>query len=183
MNIKFLNPFVEAAHEVLQAEAGLSITRGRLTLQKSALTTEDLTVLLGVVGQVDGVVLYGLSAATGLALVSRMMGQEFTELDSLAQSGIAELGNVITGRASVKLAEAGYVSNISPPTLVRGSNVRVTTLDFARIVVPLSSEVGDLTVNLALRDGREPAHASLGSVPTLTGILKPLEAAGQEARA
>jgi CheY-specific phosphatase CheX len=37
------------------------------------------------------------------------------QLRCLAQSGIAELANVITGRASVKLSQAGYEATISPP--------------------------------------------------------------------
>jgi chemotaxis protein CheX len=160
MNVKFLNPFIEAANEVLQAEAGLNIARGDLSLHKSALTTDDVTVLISLVGQVQGVVLYGLSISTGLKLVSRMMKQEFAEFDSLAQSGVAELGNVITGRASVKLSEAGYTSNISPPTLITGKGVQVSTLDFSRITVPLACDLGEITVHLALRESRPDERAA-----------------------
>ena len=152
MNVKFMNPFVEAASEVLTAEVNVATVRGVLSLQKSALTSDDVTVLISLVGQVQGVVLYGLSTKTALALVSRMMGQEFKEFDGLAQSGIAELGNVITGRATIKLSEGGFVSNISPPTLVHGKGITISTLDFARIVVPLTSELGEIVVHLALRD-------------------------------
>ena len=113
MNVKFLNPFVEAASEVLMAEVQATVTRGNLTMQKSALTTDDITVLIHLVGQVQGVVLLEMPIATGLAMVSRMMDQDFTEFNNLAQSGVAELGNVITGRATVKLSENGYQSTIS----------------------------------------------------------------------
>jgi chemotaxis protein CheX len=174
MNVKFMNPFVEAATEVLLAEANAPTTRGSLSLQKSALTSDDVTVLISLVGQVQGVVLYGLSTKTALALVSRMMGQEFSEFDGLAQSGVAELGNVITGRATIKLAETGFVSNISPPTLIHGKSVTISTLDFARIVVPLTSELGDIVVHLALRenppDGRtKNAVPQAASAPLATG--------------
>jgi chemotaxis protein CheX len=121
-------------------------------LQKSALTADDITVLISLVGQVQGVVLYGLSVSTGLALVSRVMGQQFTQFDNLAQSGVAELGNVITGRASVKLAQAGYTVNISPPTLIQGKGATISTLDFARICVPLQTEAGEVVAHLALRE-------------------------------
>ena len=40
MNVKFLNPFVDAAAEVLMAEAKVTINKGTLTLQKSAMTTD-----------------------------------------------------------------------------------------------------------------------------------------------
>ena len=185
MNVTFLNPFVEAANEVLRAEAQLSLTRGNLSLQKSALTTDDVTVLISIVGHVQGVVLYSLSNATGLALVSRMMSQEFVEFDSLAQSGVAELGNVITGRAGVKLSEAGYESTISPPTLIQGKGVAVSTLDFSRIVVPLTCELGEIVVHLAVRENRaegrdanftpimaaEAGEAGTGGVPAVLAAL------------
>ncbi len=163
MNVMFLNPFVEAANDVLRAEAQLSVTRGNLSLQKSALTTDDVTVLISMVGHVQGAVLYSLSNATGLALVSRMMSRVFVEFDGLAQSGIAELGNVITGRASVKLSEAGYEAALSPPTLLIGKGAAISTLDFERLVVPLNSDYGSVVIHLALRESadRGPGAAAI----------------------
>ncbi|NPV87573.1 MAG: chemotaxis protein CheX [Anaerolineae bacterium] len=151
-NVKFMNPFVEAASEVLKAEVQAEVRRGTLSLQKASLTTDDVTVLISLVGEVQGVVLYGFSVETCLAIVSRITEQEFKEFDNLAQSGIAELGNVITGRATIKLSESGYRSNISPPTLIHGRGIQISTLDFSRIVVPLVTEFGDIVVHLALRE-------------------------------
>lgn len=151
-NVKFMNPFVEAASDVLEAEVQTKTERGTLGLHKSALTTNDITVLLSLVGQIEGVVLYEMSIATGLTLVSRMMGQEFPEFDNLAQSGVAELGNVITGQATIKLSKEGYRVDISPPTLIQGRNIQISTLDFHRIVVPLKTDMGEIVVHLALRE-------------------------------
>jgi chemotaxis protein CheX len=152
VNVKFLNPFVDAATEVLKAEVDLEVNRGNLSLQKTALTADDITVLITMVGQVQGVVLYGMSESTALKLIALMLGQDFEEFDNLAQSGIAELGNVITGRATVKLEGVGFQSNISPPTVILGNGVKISTLDFARIVVPLQTGVGEIVVHLALRE-------------------------------
>lgn len=152
MNVKFLNPFIDAVIEVLKAEVGVSAARGQLSLQKSAMTTDDITVLVHLVGQIYGVVLYGMPTNTGLQFVSQIMGQEFTEMDSLAQSGVGELSNVITGRATVKFSQSGYQSNISPPMVIAGKGVQVSTLDFPRLVVPLDSQLGPMTVHLALRE-------------------------------
>ena len=69
MNVKFMNPFVEAANEVLQAEVQLSSRRGNLSLRESSFASEDITVLISLVGQVQGVVIYGLSVDTGKGLV------------------------------------------------------------------------------------------------------------------
>lgn len=154
MNVKFLNPFVDAAAEVLKAEAKVTINKGNLTLQKSALTTDEVTVLINLIGQVQGVVLFGLSEKLGMSLVSKMMDQDFDKFDNLAQSGVAELGNVISGRATVMLSEAGYQSTISPPTMITGKNIQISTLDFPRIVVPLTCEFGEMVIHLALRESQ-----------------------------
>jgi chemotaxis protein CheX len=153
INVKFLNPFLEAASEVLSADAGVIIKRGPLSLEKSSLTTDDVTVMIHLIGQVHGVVLFGMSTVTGLSIVSRILEQEFKEFDNLAQSGVAELGNVISGRATVKLSQSGYQSTISTPSLVIGKGIQVSTLDFSRIVVPLSTGLGEILVHLAVREG------------------------------
>lgn len=152
MSVKFLNPFIEAAAEVLEAEVGATIERGPIALEHSAYTTRDVTVLLSLVGQIEGIVLYGFPEETALNLVGRMMGEPILEMDELAQSGIGELGNVITGRASIKLSQSGYESVISTPSLVLGRDARVSTLDFRRLAVPLETQYGHFDIHLALRE-------------------------------
>ena len=172
MNVNFLNPFIEAATEVLKVEIGITATRGNIDLQKSALTTDDVTVLLHLVGQIYGVVLYSMPVDTGLKMVSSIMGQEFTEFGALAQSGVAELGNVMSGRATINLSKAGYQSNISPPTLIIGRGVQISTLDFSRIIVTLTSPLGPLTVHLALREGAHGEQAKPDDFLSLTVPVK-----------
>lgn len=168
MNVHFLNPFVTAASEVLKAEVGVEVGRGDISLQRSALTANDVTVLLSMIGQLQGVVLFGMTRPTALYLVSKMMGETMTELNSLAQSGIAELGNVLTGRATIKLAEVGLVTDISPPTVIIGSGITVSTLDFPRLVVPLKFEGGEIEAHLALRQAEPNAQGAF--VPLVSDL-------------
>ena len=151
MKVEIINPFIQAAREVLETELGAEPERGDLHVQKSAFTTDEVTTVVGITGQVSGIVLYSMSLVTAIGLVSRMMGQEFTEFDALAQSGIGELGNVITGRAGVLLSDAGYQTNITPPALVIGQGTMITTLDLNRLVFPLQTDVGPLEVQVVLK--------------------------------
>jgi chemotaxis protein CheX len=153
MNVKFLNPFIEAAIEVIMTETGYVLHRGDLGLEKAPYITNDITVIIAMVGMVSGNVLYSLSNQTAIGLASKMLGEKIDSFDNLAQSGIAELGNVITGRASVKLANAGFEATISPPTLVVGKGSMISTLDRPRLIVPFTSDAGPLVIHLALRDG------------------------------
>jgi chemotaxis protein CheX len=157
MNVTFLNPFVEAAYEVLIQETGEKIQRGDLSLENGHYVMDDVTVIIALVGAVEGNVFYSMSESTATHLASKMLGENFSKLDGLAQSGIAELSNVITGRAGMKLAQAGYEVTISPPTLLLGKGATISTLDFPRIIVPLQTLEGDLVIHLAIREGIKPA--------------------------
>lgn len=153
MNVKFLNPFVEAMYLVLEAEVGIkSPQRGSLSLERSACTANDVTALISIVGEVQGIALYGMREATAINIVSQILGQPFAEFDNLAQSGIGELANVITGHASKRLSEAGYEAKISPPTLILGKGTIISTLDFDRVQVPIITDMGELQIHLALRE-------------------------------
>ena len=152
MNVNFLNPFLDAANEILKQETRLDFARGGLTLEKSHYISDDVTVILAIVGMVSGNVFYSMDQATALNLASRMMYEPFDEFNSLAQSGIAELGNVITGRASIKLSQAGYEATISPPTLIQGKGATISTLDYPRVIVPLSAANATVIIHLALKE-------------------------------
>lgn len=154
MNVKFLNPFVDAAYEVLKTETLNDVQRGDLRLDQGNYYTDDLTVILSIVGAVEGTVFYSMDEQTAIKIGSIIMGDTYDTLDYLIQSGIAELGNVITGRASMKLAEAGYEANISPPSLILGKGASISTLDYPRLVIPLTTVGGKVTVHIALRQGK-----------------------------
>jgi chemotaxis protein CheX len=155
MNVKFLNPFVSAAHEILSLEMHETVERGDLRLENGAYVTEDVTVIISLIGAVDGTVLFAMSKEAATQLASVLMGEQIDSFNKLAQSGIAELGNVITGRASMKLAEAGYEANISTPSIIIGRGATISTLEYPRLIVPLKTSIGSMIIHLALREGTQ----------------------------
>lgn len=156
MSVDFLNPFLRAAKSVLSSEIGANVNRGAVTLENAAYTPQDVTVLLSVIGDIHGVVLYSMDIGMALAMISKMLGEEQVEFDELAQSGVAEMGNVITGIVTTYLAEAGYHCSISVPTLIIGKGTSLSTLGFKRMVIPLTTNIGHMSIHVALREGSSP---------------------------
>ncbi len=160
MHIRLATAFADAAQEVLLAELGVAFNRQEMEMLDSMYATEDVTIIISLIGGINGTVLYSLSDQTALAFVSRLMGEPMDKFTSLAQSGMAELGNVISGRASMKLAQFGYDIKISPPTLLMGTGTVLSTLDRPRLVIPMSSETGTLTLHLAVRESDQHAQGT-----------------------
>ena len=152
MSVNFMNPFLKAAKSVLASEVGTKVDKGPVSLESTCYTSQDVNVLLSVVGDIHGIVFYSMDIGMALAMVSSMLGEEQEEFDELAQSGIAEIGNVITGVVTTHLAESGYRCSISVPTLIIGKGTMLSTLDFKRIVIPLTTEFGGMSIHVALRE-------------------------------
>lgn len=163
MNVKLVNPFIIAAGEVLASELDIKAKRGPLSLQKETHVSEDVTVLISLVGDIWGIVIISLSYTTAKAIVSQMLGEAVPEFNELAQSGISELGNVVTGVASTKLAGSEAQVDISVPTLIVGGGSRISTFDIDRLVVPLVTDLGTVTLTLALREAKEKFQGRRGS--------------------
>ena len=62
-------------------------------------------------------------------------------LDDLTQSGVGELATMIAGRADAVLAAQGQRMDITPPLLVVGCDVVMSTLAVPRLCVPLHTPV------------------------------------------
>jgi len=149
--VELINVFIKAATDVLQSEVGEEASAGSVRVLSSAQTSEEVTVMIGVSGDVRGMVLLGMSERTAKAIVSRMMDEPCPLFDELAQSGIAEMGNVITGIATQGLEAHGFSVTISPPALISGGpGIMISTINFRRFVVPLKCSVGDLTLHAAI---------------------------------
>ncbi len=155
MKAEYVNPFVESASVVLEEIAQLKSERGKLSLKDMNQPFRDVCAILGVVGSVQGQVIYGFDETTAKNVVSRMMmGAEVIEFDEMARSALGELGNIITGKASVALESSGFPIEISPPTLVMAQNVRISSLKIPMIIVPLKTDVGTIEIYVGL----EQAH-------------------------
>jgi chemotaxis protein CheX len=151
MQVELVNVFVQAALEVLNQELGGDVTSGSMRVLSSAQTSEAVTVMVGISGDVRGMALLGMSENTARELVARMLAEPCPYFDDMAQSGIAELGNVITGMAARGLEAQGLQVTISPPALVAGGpGIIISTINFRRFVVQLRTPAGDILLHAAV---------------------------------
>src|SRR5690625_2819204 len=88
MKVEYVQPFIISATEVVQAELGMDVTRGDLAVEHNASTTQEITVLIGVTGEIEGIVLYGTSKKMASEIVRQLTGEERPEFDELCESAV-----------------------------------------------------------------------------------------------
>jgi chemotaxis protein CheX len=154
LRVEYINPFVQAAFSVLKMTASKEVSRGELSLKGKAFLTQPITVAAGVVGSIEGTVFYSMEIDVALGIAGAMMGGEpLAEFDELARSAIAELSNMITGNAATILAESGLPCDISPPTVLEGRAMRVTTVD-RTLCIPVVTDHGGMEIIVGLEEAR-----------------------------
>ncbi len=152
MDEQVVKCFTGAAAKVLGSELGSTVAIGEPKMEEAEYVANGVTGMIGVTGRLRGMVIFGLTERTALGLVSQMVGEQYGKLDQMAQSGIAELGNVIAGSAVTNLTQIGYSCGITPPAVVIGENTVITMCSLKRLVVPLETPFGTVEMQLVLRE-------------------------------
>lgn len=150
MKRDFIQPFVSGASSVLRSVLGQAPREGEIVLQRERSASKQINIICGVTGPVSGHLMYGMSRLTGDRIASVMVGKPVLTCDELAASAIAELANMISGRGLQALHDAGHVCDISPPIIIRGTQVTMNHLDVPAVVVPFTTQHGGFFVTVGL---------------------------------
>lgn len=157
MKEEFVNAFLAPAKLVWSKELGHSLDLDQARMVDQQFTTDEVTVIIGVSGRLEGNVLYGFSETTALAVVSVMLDEEVDKFNTeIGLSALGEIANMITGNAATRLAQSGYPCQISPPVIIEPAGTRFTTTGGSQILVTFSSTLGPLSVRISLRETRTP---------------------------
>ena len=151
MKVEYISPFVEASFGVLEMLLGATPERGKLSARPHVFTSQQVNIVCGIAGAIEGQVIYGMSIVTADRIASKMLGQTIVTFDQLAASAIAELGNMISGNSMTLLSEQGYRCEITPPTIIKGTNVKIATLNAPALVIPMKvDDIGEIEINVSL---------------------------------
>jgi chemotaxis protein CheX len=142
MNVEYINPFIEASQQVFQMMIGIKPRLGKVHLKTSPYEGDSIAVIVGLTGKMRGQVIITLSNETARSVASIMMGGMPVEvLDEIASSAISELGNMIMGNTATILATKGIGIEITPPSLLSGEKIKISSAGMKTICVPL--ELGE----------------------------------------
>jgi chemotaxis protein CheX len=157
MRVEYINPFVEAAFNVLKEVLNTDVKRGDLYLKSSTMSIMGVAALVGLAGDVEGRVLFDMTKATALSVAGAMNGEEFTALDEMVKATITELANMITAQAVTKLHDLGFKFDLTPPALFSGENMEISnTLEVEALIVPMElgpgGKNGKIEINVVIRE-------------------------------
>ncbi|MFZ5969805.1 MAG: chemotaxis protein CheX [Bacillota bacterium] len=153
MKAELINPFIKASREILQQMASISSEIGQITVKESSFPSPNIAILIGLTGGMRGQVVLGMDESVAKQIASNMMcGMPVAVLDDMAKSAISELGNMILGNAATLLYNQGITIDITPPTLLVGEKITVSTTNMKPVSIPLKTDQGVIEIDIVVKE-------------------------------
>ena len=153
LDVNFINPFLAGTINVLKVQAQVDATPGKI-FQKDASDKfhGDISGVIGLISEAfTGSVVISFPKATFLAIMSKMLGENYTEITKEIEDGAGEFTNIIFGQAKVTLNERGYGIKTAIPSVISGKDHTVTHIaQGPRVVVPFQTPVGEFFIEICI---------------------------------
>ncbi len=85
----------------------------------------DWTAMVGLAGQLHGIVTFSCDEKAAIRITSKMLGVEVKEADERVYDAVGEVCNMIAGNFKHQISELTDDCSLSPPTVVVGTDYRL----------------------------------------------------------
>lgn len=151
LKIDYAGCFARAAVDVLETYLEQPVRNQEAIEANDPNELQEVAVIIGITGQMEGRLLLEFGKETALKLCEAMnFGEPFAELNDLARSTLAELGNLVAGRAVTLLNDNGSRFSITPPVILCGIGMKASGV-LNSTIIPVQTELGAVMVNVAVR--------------------------------
>lgn len=151
MKAEYINPFLESAIVVIEQVVQIRPATGQLGLKDITYIENHIWIQIGMNGQMNGNIIFGLSEGVALKMISAMMGgYAISEIDEMGRSAISELGNMISGNASMLLYNQGVTVDITPPQVIQSAGVMDFSVTKALTVPLIMDGIGQLDIQVMI---------------------------------
>ena len=157
MKAEWANPFISNAIDVIEQLAHIKFERTELSVKEDTTPTNDISIIIGITGFIQGQVVYSLKEHTANRIANEVKpNKDVIVNEEFIESSIAEIANIITGRATIDLtAKNNEILYITPPSVVIGKDYSISFLKLKTISVKLGSRFGTMEINIAIKENRE----------------------------
>lgn len=151
MEVKYLNPIIAATDSVFETMLSLKPKKTEMTMQQDLITDKEANVIIGMTGDLKGSIVYSFSEDMALKVVEAMSGMKMDNLDKFVTSAMGELGNIISGKATVGLSDQDLQCDIVPPQIVTGKEINISSEADKVLMVSFDTELGNFDVSFAIQ--------------------------------
>ncbi|MEM7622708.1 MAG: chemotaxis protein CheX [Planctomycetota bacterium] len=151
MNPQHIAPFISSVKNVFQTMLQLDVAVGDPIIINGQSRDKDVSGIIGMTGDVEGVVVLSFDFETAISTVSLFCGEPVERDSEDFSDAVGELCNMVCGGAKAGFPDNESVS-ISCPSVVIGSGHNVNRpADVPAVAVPCTTDCGEFVIEIAVR--------------------------------
>lgn len=150
MDVSFVNPFIKSTAKTFKTMLATEITTGTPVLLSDAIHKFDVSGVIGLSGEAQGVIALSFPKHMALKIVGALLRtDEEIEQDDMVD-GIGEIANIVAGLAKQDLGDFKF--SISLPNVVIGTNHKIAVQSgVPAVMIPITTEYGDFAIEVSLK--------------------------------
>lgn len=149
IDVRYINPFVDAVNSVFTTMLSLQPARKSLKVSPDESDEPQITSIIGISGQVHGVVALRFPPDTARQLASRLLGSDLTENSDEVTDAVAEMVNMVAGNAKARFDHDPPLE-LGLPTVVEGRGYRLKYPSGSFwLEVPFETEAGAFSMEVS----------------------------------
>ena len=146
MQLEMVNPFVEASYDTIHEFIQEELKRSDITLLDKDSIVKGVAIRISFKNKKDSAVIVNMDEKVATEVVSKLMGEEISDWDEVAISALAEVGNLLSGRAVTKLEAEDVELDIDPPEVIFTKDSGEFALSDESMNVILDTSLGQIQV-------------------------------------
>ncbi len=123
----YVETIFEGSNYVISQMIGSNVMKGAVDMDNHIFSSDDISVIIGVNGSLNGNVTFSMNESLAFKITSMMIGENVHLFDEMTKSCLSELGNMIMGYTSGIFSEKGITTDITPPAIITGKDVCISS--------------------------------------------------------
>jgi chemotaxis protein CheX len=151
MQVELVNPFLAATVEVFRTMLACELSRGQPSIKRSHSPQYEVSGLIGLSGQRQGMVVVSLGRQTAIKATEILLGERPASVNSQVVDAVGEITNMIAGAAKAQLVQ--FQLSVGLPSVICGKNHLIGfPSNSTPIVLPFDSPLGPVCVEVGLQN-------------------------------
>jgi chemotaxis protein CheX len=152
----FTKSFIKATIDTFKIQIGMDITpQTPLAIESAKELTADISGVIGITSDsINGHLSVMFTSDVFLKIVSKMLMEEYSEINEENDSAAGELSNIILGQAKKNLNENyGQAISYALPSIIKGHQFVIKAIDETQknsFAIPFETEFGIFHIKLSV---------------------------------
>ncbi len=149
MDANLVNPFIEATLSVLETTASTEANLGKPFLKRESKALGDITGVISLSGEFNATIALSFTKDGILSIVSKMFGEELSELNDEIKDAVGEISNMVSGQVTNNISTLGDSLKAVLSTVILEQDHSIPHIgQFPVVAFPFETGTGAFTIEV-----------------------------------